>query len=44
MIILHNDEEIERMYRVLLEPEVKNPIEMKKHTIMPVTTWQGEKR
>ncbi|MFX0186846.1 MAG: NAD-dependent epimerase/dehydratase family protein [Candidatus Hodarchaeota archaeon] len=38
------EEEIERMFEVLLEPEVKNRIEMKKHTIMPVTTWQGEKR
>ncbi len=38
------EEEIERMFRVLLEDEVKNRIEMKKHTIMPVTTWQGEKR
>ena len=38
------EEEIERMFEVLLEPEVKNRIEMKKHTIMPATTWQGEKR
>lgn len=38
------EEEIEKMYEILLEPEVKNRIEMKKHTIMPVTTWQGEKR
>jgi len=38
------EEEIERMFKVLLEDEIKNRIEMKKHTIMPVTTWQGEKR
>jgi UDP-sulfoquinovose synthase len=38
------DDEIERMLKVLLEPEIQNRIEMKKHTIMPVTTWQGEKR
>jgi UDP-sulfoquinovose synthase len=38
------EEEIERMYKILMEPEVKNRIEMKSHTIMPVTTWQGEKR
>ncbi|MFX1503944.1 MAG: hypothetical protein ACFFDH_23480, partial [Promethearchaeota archaeon] len=38
------EEEIERMYKTLMEPEVKNRIEMKSHTIMPVTTWQGEKR
>jgi len=37
-------EEIERMFKILLEKEVKNRIEMKKHTIMPITTWQGEKR
>ena len=36
--------EVERIFNILLEPEVKNRIEMKKHTIMPVTTWQGEKR
>jgi len=38
------NEEIERMFRILIEPEVKSRIEMKKHTILPVTTWQGEKR
>lgn len=38
------DEEIERMFKILLEPDIKSRIEMKKHTIMPVTTWQGEKR
>ncbi len=38
------EEEIERMFNVLLEPEIKNRIEMKQHTIMPITTWQGEKR
>ncbi len=32
------------MIEVLLEQEVKNRIEMKRHTIMPITTWQGEKR
>ena len=37
-------EEIERIFEILLEPHIKNRIEMKKHTIMPVTTWQGEKR
>jgi UDP-sulfoquinovose synthase len=36
--------EIERMFRILLEDEVKRRIEMKKYTILPVTTWQGEKR
>ncbi|MEJ2249334.1 MAG: NAD-dependent epimerase/dehydratase family protein [Candidatus Lokiarchaeota archaeon] len=38
------EEEIERMLEVLLEPEIQERIEMKKHTIMPITTWQGEKR
>lgn len=38
------EEEIERMLKLLLEPEIKNRIEMKKHTISPKTTWQGEKR
>ena len=38
------EEEIERMIRALLDKEVKNRIEMKKHTILPITTWQGEKR
>jgi len=38
------EEEIERMFKILLEPEIKSRIEMKRHTIMPVTTWQGEKR
>ena len=38
------EEEIERMFKVLLENEVKNRIEMKRHTILPITTWQGEKR
>ena len=38
------EDEIERMIKVLLESEIKNRIEMKKHTVFPVTTWQGEKR
>ena len=38
------EEEIERMFRILLEDDIKNRIEMKKHSIMPVTTWQGEKQ
>ena len=38
------EEEIERMFHVLLEDKVKRRIEMKRHVIMPVTTWQGEKR
>jgi UDP-sulfoquinovose synthase len=38
------EDEIERMLHVLLEPDVTERIKMKKHTIMPVTTWQGEKR
>ena len=38
------EEEIERMFKILLEREIKNRIEMKRHTIMPVTTWQGDKR
>lgn len=38
------EEEVERIFKVLLEEEVKNRIEMKRHTILPVTTWQGEKR
>jgi hypothetical protein len=38
------EEEIERMLEVLGEDEVKQRIDMKKHTILPVTTWQGEKR
>jgi len=38
------EEEIERMLEVLLEDEIRNRIDLKKHTILPVTTWQGEKR
>ena len=38
------EEEIERMFEILLEEEMKNRIEMKKHTIMPRTTWQGNKQ
>ncbi|MFX0029483.1 MAG: NAD-dependent epimerase/dehydratase family protein [Candidatus Hermodarchaeota archaeon] len=38
------EEEINRMLEVLLEEEVQKRIQMKKHTILPVTTWQGEKR
>ena len=38
------EEEIERIFKILSESEIKERIEMKKHTIMPVTTWQGEKR
>ena len=36
--------EIERMFQVLSESEIKSRIEMKKHTVFPITTWQGEKR
>ncbi|MFX0105644.1 MAG: hypothetical protein ACFE75_09145 [Candidatus Hodarchaeota archaeon] len=32
------------MFSILQEKEIKNRIEMKRHTILPVTTWQGEKR
>ena len=38
------EDEIERMFQILLEPNIKSRIEMKKHTVFPVTTWQGEKR
>jgi len=38
------EEEIEQMLKVLSEDEVKKRIDLKKHTILPVTTWQGEKR
>lgn len=38
------EDELERMFSVLLEKEIRNRIEMKRHTIMPITTWQGEKR
>ncbi|MFX1444396.1 MAG: NAD-dependent epimerase/dehydratase family protein [Promethearchaeota archaeon] len=38
------EEEIERMFKVLLEDDIKNRIELKRHTILPVTTWQGDKR
>ncbi|MFX1571052.1 MAG: NAD-dependent epimerase/dehydratase family protein [Promethearchaeota archaeon] len=38
------EEEIERMIEVLQEEEIKKRIDLKKHTILPVTTWQGEKR
>jgi UDP-sulfoquinovose synthase len=38
------EDEIERMFQLLLEEEIKNRIEMKRYTILPVTTWQGEKR
>ncbi|HEC40844.1 MAG: GDP-L-fucose synthase [Candidatus Lokiarchaeum sp. GC14_75] len=37
-------EEIERMFGVLLEEDIRNRLDLKKHTIFPVTTWQGEKR
>ena len=38
------EEEIERIFRILLEKDIKNRIELKKHTILPMTTWQGERR
>ena len=38
------EEEIERMFEILMEEEMKNRIELKKHTIMPRTTWQGNKQ
>jgi len=37
-------QEIENMFKILLEEEIQKRIELKRHTIMPVTTWQGEKR
>lgn len=38
------DEEIRRMFEILLEPGVKNRIEEKKHLIIPRTRWSGDKK
>ncbi|MCK4327419.1 MAG: NAD-dependent epimerase/dehydratase family protein [Candidatus Diapherotrites archaeon] len=38
------EKEVERMFEVLLQPEVKKRLEEKKHTIMPKTRWSGMKK
>jgi len=38
------EEEIERMFNLLLQPEVKERILEKKHLIIPKTRWSGEKK
>ncbi len=37
------EEEVERTMNVLMEPEIKARIMEKRHTIMPMTKWTGEK-
>ncbi|MDD5454372.1 MAG: hypothetical protein PHW62_02585, partial [Candidatus Ratteibacteria bacterium] len=38
------EEEIHRMFELLLQPEIKARIEEKKHLILPQTWWSGVKR
>ena len=38
------EEEIYRMFELLLQPEIKARIEEKKHLILPQTWWSGIKR
>ena len=38
------EEEIFRMLELLIQPEIKQRIEEKKHLILPRTWWSGEKR
>jgi UDP-sulfoquinovose synthase len=38
------EKEISRMFRLLIQPEIKRRIEEKKHHIIPKTWWSGEKR
>jgi|Deesub1362A_J573_1020465.scaffolds.fasta_scaffold00690_20 UDP-sulfoquinovose synthase len=38
------EEEIYRMFELLMQPEIKQRIEEKRHHILPKTWWSGEKR
>ncbi len=38
------DDEINRMFVLLTQPEIKARIEEKKHTILPGTWWSGQKK
>ena len=38
------EEEIERMFEVMLEQKIQERIKMKKFAIKPKTTWQGKKK
>ncbi len=38
------EKEVDRMFQVLTQPEMKTRIKEKEHTIMPKTTWSGEKK
>ncbi|MDD5455380.1 MAG: NAD-dependent epimerase/dehydratase family protein, partial [Candidatus Ratteibacteria bacterium] len=38
------EEEVHRMFELLLQPEIKARIEEKKHLILPQTWWSGVKR
>lgn len=38
------EDEIRRVFKLLLQPECKKRIEQKKHVIMPKTTWSGIKK
>jgi UDP-sulfoquinovose synthase len=38
------EEEIYRMFKLLMQPEIKRRIEEKMHHIIPKTWWSGEKR
>jgi UDP-sulfoquinovose synthase len=38
------EEEVHKMYELLLKPEIKSRIQEKKHVIMPKTHWSGEKK
>jgi UDP-sulfoquinovose synthase len=36
-------EEIRRMFEILTEPEIKKRLDEKKHVVLPVTRWNGDK-
>jgi hypothetical protein len=38
------EEEIYRMFELLMQPEIKARIEQKRHLILPRTWWSGMKR
>ena len=38
------EEEVRRMFELLMKPEIRSRIEEKKHVIIPKTWWSGVKR
>ena len=38
------EEEVHEMFRLLMEPDIKQRIEEKKHVIQPKTTWGGQRK